>query len=394
MSRVESRIESHITPTRALVLLWLLGMCLRITILAVPPVLAQMQNELHLSATAVGLLSSLPVLMLALAALSGSYLVGKLGISTTLIVGLVVLGFGSALRAVPAGILWLYAATVLMAGGVAVLQPAMPAVVREWLPERMGFATAVYTNGLLVGEILPVLAPGRVSAAVGGSWNGVLLLWSVPVLLVWLAVFFFAPRHRPDAAHRPHSSWPSWGRGLTWRLALLFCGINSLYFVVNAFIPSYFVAQGERAYIGPALAALNVSQLPASFVLLWVAQRWERRAWPYTASGLICLAAIGGLVFGRGVWAVAAAGVLGAFNAGALILGLTLPALLSAPNEVARTSASVFTLSYASAALMAYASGRLWDATGVPQAAFALVAGSAVLLASMPALLKRRGELV
>jgi CP family cyanate transporter-like MFS transporter len=28
--------------------------------------------------------------------------------------------------------------------------------VRGWLPHRIGFGTAVFTNGLLVGEILPV----------------------------------------------------------------------------------------------------------------------------------------------------------------------------------------------------------------------------------------------
>ena len=36
------------------------------------------------------------------------------------------------------------------------MQPALPAVVRQWLPDRVGFATAVFTNGLIAGEIVPV----------------------------------------------------------------------------------------------------------------------------------------------------------------------------------------------------------------------------------------------
>ena len=53
-------------------------------------------------------------------------------------------------------IAWLYAMTIAMGAGVAIMQVTMPSAVRSWLPDRIGFATAVYTNGLLIGEILPV----------------------------------------------------------------------------------------------------------------------------------------------------------------------------------------------------------------------------------------------
>jgi hypothetical protein len=36
------------------------------------------------------------------------------------------------------------------------MHPSMPPLARTWLPDRTGFATAVYANGLLIGEILPV----------------------------------------------------------------------------------------------------------------------------------------------------------------------------------------------------------------------------------------------
>src|SRR5207237_1776010 len=44
----------------AIVLLWLAGNALRLTILAVPPVIAMIRDEFALSATEVGLLSSIP----------------------------------------------------------------------------------------------------------------------------------------------------------------------------------------------------------------------------------------------------------------------------------------------------------------------------------------------
>ena len=55
--------------------------------------------------------------------------------------------------------------------------------VRDWLPEKIGLATAVYSNGLLVGELLAVpLTLPVVLPLVGGSWRLSFVAWSVPVL--------------------------------------------------------------------------------------------------------------------------------------------------------------------------------------------------------------------
>ena len=57
-------------------------------------------------------------------------------------------------------------------------------------------------------------------------------------------------------------------------------------------------------------------------------------------------------------------------TAAALIVGLTLPALLCPPEDVARTSAGTFTLSYGGAVAIAVVSGAAWDVSGVPATAF------------------------
>ena len=47
----------------AVSLLWLAGVGLRLTILAVPPVIALIQADLQLSGTEIGILSGLPVIL-------------------------------------------------------------------------------------------------------------------------------------------------------------------------------------------------------------------------------------------------------------------------------------------------------------------------------------------
>jgi CP family cyanate transporter-like MFS transporter len=49
---------------------------------------------------------------------------------------------------------------------------------------------------------------------------------------------------------------------------------------------------------------------------------------------------------------------------------LTLPALLSAPDDVHRMTAGMFTISYSCAVIVPIISGLAWDASGWPLAAF------------------------
>src|SRR5262249_5604238 len=118
-------------------LLWLAGVGLRLTLLAVPPVITLIQSDLHLSGTEIGILSGLPVILFAIAALPGSLLIARLGALSTVVAGLVVAGVGSGLRGVALNVIALYAATIVMSAGVAIMRPGLPPLVRHWLPQRV-----------------------------------------------------------------------------------------------------------------------------------------------------------------------------------------------------------------------------------------------------------------
>ena len=94
-----------------LALLWLAGNGLRITILAVPPVIPLLSADLHMSATAVGILGGLPAVLFACAAIPGSLLIARFGALSTLVIGLLATALGSALRGVVPDVALLYAAS-------------------------------------------------------------------------------------------------------------------------------------------------------------------------------------------------------------------------------------------------------------------------------------------
>src|SRR6202790_3611005 len=229
----------------AIALLWLAGNALRITILAVPPVIAMIRDEFALSATEVGLLSSVPPALFAIAALAGSLLVARLGVRAALVGGLMLVAAGSALRGLSTSYAVLFATTILMSAGAAIMQPIMPTAVRHWLPRRIGLGTAVYSNGLLVGEIFPVLLTiPLVLPMFSGSWRASLVFWSLPVALIAVIVYFFAPRPQDDGEHAiqadaPRKWLPDWHVGLVWRLGGLFWCIHAILLLAKAFLPLY-----------------------------------------------------------------------------------------------------------------------------------------------------------
>jgi MFS transporter, CP family, cyanate transporter len=353
-------------------LLWLAGVALRLSILAVPPVIALIQSDLRLSGTEVGVLSGLPMILFAIAALPGSLFIARLGPLPTVVIGLIVAGLASGLRGAFLDVFALYAATVVMSAGIAIMQPALPPLVRQWLPQHVSLGTALYTNGLLVGETLPVmLTIPLVLPLVDNSWRWSLAVWGLPLLLIAILTLALAPARKPPAPSVPAVVWwPDWRNPLIWQIGILLGSVNGVYFASNTFLPGHLTEAGRPDLISAALTALNFGQLPASFILLATADRFVRRAWPFVVCGVVFLLCLAGMVMTASMWTVAWAGVLGFVGAVVFTLALTLPPLLSAPADIGRMSAAVFAISYTQALLVSVLSGAAWDLGGTPRFAF------------------------
>jgi CP family cyanate transporter-like MFS transporter len=82
------------------------------------------------------------------------------------------------------------------------------------------------------------------------------------------------------------------------------------------------------------------------------------------------LAGLVALVLTDGGWTVLAAAVIGFAAAVPFVLLLALPPALSAPGEVHRTAAGMFTISYACAVIVPVVSGAIWDVTELAWTAF------------------------
>src|SRR4051794_34372535 len=207
-------------PMKPFILLWLFGLCLRTTVLAVPPVIPMIHQSLALSQAEIGALASLPVLLFSFAAVPGSILIARFGAFRVLVGGILLTGLGSALRGAAPDAAMLFAATFVMGIGIAIMQPSLPPVVREWVPRKIALGTAVYSNGLLMGEALAAsLTIPLVLPAVGNDWRRALVAWSVPVVIVAAVGAWHQRGMPPEPMHeRARVWWPDWRSPITWRL--------------------------------------------------------------------------------------------------------------------------------------------------------------------------------
>jgi CP family cyanate transporter-like MFS transporter len=372
-----------------LVLLWLAGIDLRLTILAVPPVLPLIHRDLALDEKSVAVLSGLPVLLFGLMAVPGSLLIARIGARRAIITGLLAVALASGLRGAGSSAAMLFAMTFVMGAGVSIIQPALPALVGRWFPASVARATAVYANGLLIGEVLgasltiPVILP-----LVAGRWEWSFAVWAVPVLLTALLMIFGTPEIAVAASAPRARWWPDWRDPRLWRLGLLQGGCSVAYFACNAFIPDYLHATGRAALVNACLTALNAGQLPASLLILLFARRLAGRRAPVMAAGTLSLLSIGGLVTFGATGMIASAAVIGFCSAFVLILTLALPPLLAAPEDVHRLSAGMLAIGYTLTFVVPFVGGAIWDITGWPATAFLPGAIGATMMLVLGAMLR------
>ncbi|HET9653079.1 MAG TPA: MFS transporter [Usitatibacter sp.] len=357
---------------RPFLLLWLFGLCLRTTVLAVPPVIPLIHQSLALSQAQVGALANLPVLLLSFAAIPGSILIARFGAFAVLLGGILLTGLGSALRGASFDAATLFATTFVMGVGIAIMQPALPSVVRQWVPQRIALGTAVYSNGLLMGEALaasltiPVVLP-----LVGHDWRLALVAWSVPIFAIAVAGWLDRRGEPREVIHEKAKVWwPDWKSPVTWRLGLISGGCSSIYFTTNAFLPDFLHRLGRGDLLGPALSANNWLQIPASLALLFFSRQLMMKRWPFVAMGITFTLATVGLVLSRDASVVFYSGVIGFCSAFVLTSTLALPPMLVDPHDVPRVAAAMFAIGYLCAIVTPVIGGFLWDVTGLAWLAF------------------------
>ena len=362
------------------VLLWLAGVYLRIPVLVAPPLAPFISDELSLSQALTGALTTLPILMLAVGSMPGSLAISRIGPRNTLAMAMVIMVIGSAGRGLVPDTFTLMLASAVMGLGVAMMQPALPALLPRWLaPHHLAIGSAIYMNGMLMGEFigagitLPVLMP-----LLDNSWRATLLVWSLPALLVAAALFL--PK-RDLARPVRRSAWlPDWNNPLTLRIGLLLGLSGSMFFGLNAYMGNLLAQQGHFEKLADALFWYNFAQVVASLLMLKMARFWVGKRSMIILMAVLSIVGTSGTIVLEG-WPAIFSATLMSFVAGILlILLVALPPLLVRSEETGRLSAGTFLVGYTLAFSVPMIGGLIADWSGDIRHAIMVMVGYSLLV--------------
>lgn len=384
-------------------LLVLVGINIRSVILAVPPIVPLIRHDVGLSYTATGLLTSLPTLIIGSTAWMSGRLVERIGARSAVTWGLTLLGAGALLRAAWSAAIPIFFFTIVLGLGIALAQTTASVLVRRWYPTHIGFVTALFTDGLILGETLGAGATVPLMLWLFGNnaWRATFVLWGLPVVVLLAFWLWLAPREpqvedvepavnaqvseRTTMPEPTSTSVAAQAPVRTIHLGLLLGAGSLIYFGMNNWIATYNQALHRDSFTPLALTVLNALQLPSSLGVTFFAQRLVGKRWPFVLAGIVCIVAMLTWIFGPASLEYPCAGLLGASSALVFTLGLALPALLANPTNVARLAGATLSIGYSTAFIGPFIGGGLWDLFGLPALAFVpvVVASASLVVAGL-----------
>jgi len=222
-----------------ILLMVVVGLNLRPAMSSVAPLLTRLQESAGLSATAAGLLTTLPVLFLGLSAPLAPALAKRIGSERALSAALILLAAGLILRGLPLpGVLFVGSA---MAGGaIGIGGTLLPALVKRELPQSADLLTGLYTMALCLGGALGAGFSVPLTQLLG-SWQASLMSWALLALFALVLWHFQMPRSLQSNTLNPPKSGllRLLKQPLTWHV-MLFMGIqSSMAYIVLAGCPPY-----------------------------------------------------------------------------------------------------------------------------------------------------------
>ncbi len=240
----------------------LLGLNLRPVVNVVGAVVPEMKADTGLSATAIGLLLSLPMLAFAVLGLAAPALAARFGAHRAVVALLVFLAAGQIIRAAVSGTWALFGGSLIALAGIAIGNVVMPGLVRLHFPDRIPPMTAAYTTALAVGAAGAVALSNPIEHALNGTWRTGIGVWAALALVAvipWLALARSAGG-RP--AQTSGASVPLRDLARTrvaWTLAMYFGLQAMLAYVIMGWLPEILTQRG----MSPTAAAFQVAVIIA-----------------------------------------------------------------------------------------------------------------------------------
>ena len=351
-----------------LAFVFVMALSLRGPVVGIAPLINLIENDLHLSSSASGLLSTLPLLAFALFAPVATFITRRIGLEATLLAGAVCIFSGELLRA------WtslnsLYSGAVMIGIGIAIGNVLLPVLLKRDFPKHILQLTALYVlmmnlgGAFMTGFAVPIQQwVDNASIGIPG-WPAALasqVIFVIPALIIWIAI----PKRTTQAAPITKVNSSVWRLPLAWLVTLFIAFGSILNYVVNAWIPSILIAKG----FDPVTAGLYQSYLQTGGMLPALIMPFLKR-WLINPRQITCLALVTTMLSLVGFafmaeWSALWSAVFGFGCTLGFIMGLSLITMRTdSIHQAAALSGMASLIGYLLAAAGPVAIGALHDAT-------------------------------
>lgn len=372
--------------TLLVIALFLASLNLRPVISSISPLLETIRNDLGMSASSASLLTSIPVLCMGIFSPIAVKLGIRHGIERVLALALVLVGGATVIRWFTPSYTFLLITSLIAGVGIAAAGPLLSGFVKRYFPSQVATMIGVYSVAMVIGAALSAGLSVPFQNALHGSWRSALGLWAILAVIALPAWWLFVLRRaEPKSKLAQTSSLKNtgqlpWRNSRAWLLTIFFGMMAIMFYSVTAwFAPAVSNMGYSKIYAGNILTLFTLVQVPVTFLIPLLVNRYPKKLPWIIACSLLCLAGILLIVFSYSPWISAI--LLGIGCGGLFPIALMLPIdETSNAQDASSWSAMTQSVGYVIGALGPILVGWIQDLTSSFVLAFV---GLAVVCAAM-----------
>ncbi|GAA2186850.1 MFS transporter [Micromonospora lupini] len=291
--------------TAALLGIVLVAFTLRQAVATISPILGDIRVDIPISNIGVGLLGTLPPILLAASGFVAPRVARGFGLDGGIMLALLLMTLGHLVRAFAPGFAVLLVGSVVALAGTGIGNVLLPPVVRRYFPDRVALLTAVYVCIVGVGTAVPAAVAAPVAEQIG--WRFLLGIWSVNsvvALVPWLVIIARERRQRLAAAVAVESPPPAlvtrlWRSRVALSITVVFSTSTICTYAAFAWLPEILgdIAGSTPTEAGVLLAVTGIISVPGAFVAPLLVARLRNVGWLIAAGIASFLCGYLGLLF-------------------------------------------------------------------------------------------------
>lgn len=372
-SSIKNISRKHLTYWLIFIGIILVGANLRAPLTSVGSLVSFIREDLSLSHSATGMITTLPLLAFSFLSPLAPKISKSIGMERTILYSLFLLLLGIIIRSL-FGVGFLFFGTLFIGLAIAFGNVLIPVIIQLNFPLRVGIVMGFYAVFMNVFGAIASGVSVPISSLLGLGWRGALAFWGI---LVVFAIIMWIPALRSQKDFLNHEvkqdheneqqkkSGNIWRSKLAWYITF-FMGLQSLIFYTTiTWLPDILQSYGYSPKAGGwMLFMMQLSLIPVTFFVPVLAEKMEDQKWLSGLTGIFFILGVLGILSGQSLLVLIAIVMIGMACGSAFSLSMMFFSLRTENGEqAAEISGMAQSFGYLLAAVGPTLFGALHDLT-------------------------------